>query len=311
MIGRWSVIENEYEALIRELSVEKLIELLEKELYVADKELATALYLAIVLKKPLLIEGEPGCGKTEIAKVLASILKTDLIRLQCYEGLDASDAIYEWNYPRQLLYIKMVEASKSPQEVEEEIFSEKYLLKRPLLKAITHDGPRPPVLLIDEIDRADEEFEGFLLEFLAEYQVTIPELGTIKAKVDPIVILTSNRTREIGDGLKRRCLYLYISYPSREKELKILRLKVKGLDGALSEKIVNFVNVIRSRNDVLKKPGVAETLDWARALSVMKVRDLDRNVVAATLPCILKTQEDMMRIDIDSILSQIGGGRSV
>ncbi|MCS7142793.1 MAG: MoxR family ATPase [Aigarchaeota archaeon] len=297
--------------MLGKLTVENLVVELEKELYVADQELATALFLAIAIKKPLLIEGEPGCGKTEIAKVLAKILNTELIRLQCYEGLDASDAIYEWNYPRQLLYIKMIEASKSPQEVEEEIFSEKYLLKRPLLKAITYDGPRPPVLLIDEIDRADEEFEGFLLEFLAEYQVTIPELGTIKAKVEPITILTSNRTREIGDGLKRRCLYLYISYPSKEKELRILKLKVKDLDQTVSEKIVNFVNLIRSRNDIMKKPGVAETLDWARALSMMNVKDLDKKVVLGTLPCILKTQEDLMRLDIDIMLNQIGVGKGV
>lgn len=292
---------------LENLTVESLIKELEKELYVAEKELATALYLAIQMRKPLLIEGEPGCGKTEIAKVLAKILNTELIRLQCYEGLDASAAIYEWNYPKQLLYIKMVENRRSPEEVEEEIFGEKYLLKRPLLKAVLHEGPVSPVLLIDEIDRADEEFEGFLLEFLAEYQVTIPEIGTIKAKVEPIVILTSNRTREIGDGLKRRCLYIYISYPSREKELRILKLKVRNLDDAMAGKLVDFVNVLRQRGDLLKKPGVSETLDWANALSRMGARSLDHSTVRSTLPCIIKTQEDLARVDVESILTSLRG----
>jgi len=293
--------------LLEDLTIESLIKELEKELYVAERELATALYLAIQMRKPLLIEGEPGCGKTEIAKVLAKILNTELIRLQCYEGLDASAAIYEWNYPKQLLYIKMVENRRSPEEVEDEIFGEKYLLKRPLLKAVLYDGPTPPVLLIDEIDRADEEFEGFLLEFLAEYQVTIPEIGTIKSKVEPIVILTSNRTREVGDGLKRRCLYIYISYPTREKELKILRLKVKDLDEAMAGKLVDFVNVLRQRTDLLKKPGVSETLDWANALSKMGVKNLDQATIQSTLPCIIKTQEDLARVDVESIFSSLRG----
>lgn len=294
--------------ILDSLDINMIIKKLEEELYVADREIATALFLAIKMRKPLLIEGEPGCGKTEIAKVLAKILGTDLIRLQCYEGLDASDAIYEWNYPRQLLYIKMVENIKDPEEVEDEIFSEKYLLKRPLLRALLHDGPLPPVLLIDEIDRADEEFEGFLLEFLAEYQITIPEIGTIKAKNQPIVILTSNRTREIGDGLKRRCLYLYISYPSKEKELKILRLKVNSLDESLAEKLVGFVNLIRQRNDILKKPGVAETLDWARAMSELGANELTKEIVKSTLLCIIKTHEDASKIDIDSAINALSSG---
>jgi len=294
--------------ILDSLDIETLIKKLEEELYVADREIATALFLAIRMRKPLLIEGEPGCGKTEIAKVLAKVLGTELIRLQCYEGLDVSDAIYEWNYPRQLLYIKMVENRKDPQEVEEEIFSEKYLLKRPLLKALLSDGPLPPVLLIDEVDRADEEFEGFLLEFLAEFQITIPEIGTIKARNQPIVILTSNRTREIGDGLKRRCLYLYISYPPKEKELKILKLKVKSLDDSLAEKLVGFVNLIRQRSDILKKPGVAETLDWAKALSELGARELNRDIVKSTLLCLIKTQEDAAKIDIDSTLNALSSG---
>ncbi len=298
--------------LLEGLTIDTLIEKLEKHLYVADRSLATALYLAIKMNKPLLIEGEPGCGKTEIAKVLAEVLQTDLIRLQCYEGLDASDAIYEWNYPKQLLYIRLLENKGDLRDVESELFSEKFLLKRPLLAAVMHEGEIPPVLLIDEIDRADEEFEGFLLEFLAEFQVTIPEIGTIKCKKQPIVILTSNRTREIGDGLKRRCLYYYQSYPSREKELKILKLKVKGLDESVMAKIVDFVNVVRQRPEIAKKPGISESLDWANALARLSARDLNRETVMATLSCIIKTQEDLMRIDIDSILSMIGsmGGKS-
>jgi MoxR-like ATPase len=284
-----------------------LLNKLEEHLYVADRSLATALYLAIRMKKPLLIEGEPGCGKTEIAKVLAEILETDLIRLQCYEGLDASDAIYEWNYPKQLLYIRLLESQGIMKDVESEIFSERFLLKRPLLAAIMHEGEVPPVLLIDEIDRADEEFEGFLLEFLAEFQATIPEIGTIKARQQPIVILTSNRTREVGDGLKRRCLYYYQSYPSRERELKILKLKVRGLPDDVVEKIVDFVNLIRQRQDILKKPGISESIDWATALAKLSVKDLTRDIIQSTLPCIVKTQEDLQRLDIDSMLSMLGG----
>jgi MoxR-like ATPase len=293
--------------LIKNLSIDMLLNKLEEHLYVADRSLATALYLAIKMKKPLLIEGEPGCGKTEIAKVLAEILETDLIRLQCYEGLDASDAIYEWNYPKQLLYIRLLESQGSMKDVESEIFSERFLLKRPLLAAIMHEGEVPPVLLIDEIDRADEEFEGFLLEFLAEFQATIPEIGTIKARQQPIVILTSNRTREVGDGLKRRCLYYYQSYPSRERELKILKLKVRGLPDNVVEKIVDFVNLIRQRQDILKKPGISESIDWATALAKLSVKDLTRDIIQSTLPCIVKTQEDLQRLDIDSMLSMLGG----
>ncbi|MCS7117483.1 MAG: MoxR family ATPase [Thaumarchaeota archaeon] len=290
---------------LQDLTIEGLIKALEERLYVADRELATALYLAIQMRKPLLIEGEPGCGKTEVAKVMAEILGTTLIRLQCYEGLDASDAIYEWDYPRQLLYIKMLETRRDVHEIESEIFSERFLLKRPLLKAVMYDGPLPPVLLIDEIDRADEEFEGFLLEFLAEYQVTIPEVGTLRTKTEPIVILTSNRTREIGDGLKRRCLYYYVTYPPREKELRILKLKVKGLNESLAEQLVNVVNMLRSRPDIMKKPGISETLDWANAMMRVGAKELNKEVLKSTLICVIKSQDDLLRLDVDSLISTL------
>jgi MoxR-like ATPase len=194
----------------------------------------------------------------------------------------------------------MLESRKDVSDIEHEIFSERFLLKRPLLRAVLHEGPVPPVLLIDEVDRADEEFEGFLLEFLAEYQVTIPEIGTIKAKVEPITILTSNRTREIGDGLKRRCLYYYVTYPSKEKEMKILKLKVKGLSDSLAEQLVSFVNVLRQRPDIMKKPGISETLDWANALMKLGAKELNRDVLKSTLVCIVKSQDDLLRIDVDS-----------
>lgn len=291
--------------LLERLSIERIVEEMAKQLYVADREIATALYLAIKLEKPLLIEGEPGCGKTEIAKVLASLLNTELIRLQCYEGLDVSSTIYEWNYPKQLLYIKMMEGRKDPAEVEEEIFSEKFLLKRPLLKALLHDGPSPAVLLIDEIDRADEEFEGFLLEFLAEFQVTIPEIGTINARKKPIVIITSNRTREIGEGLRRRCLYLYLTYPSREKELRIVRLKVSGISEKLAREVVDFVQKLRLNPEIFKKPGISETLDWAFALQALGVRELEPQIVKETLSVLLKSSDDIRNVDVDSILGEI------
>ncbi len=291
--------------LLEQLSIERIVDEMAKQLYVADREIATALYLAIKLEKPLLIEGEPGCGKTEIAKVLANLLNTELIRLQCYEGLDVSSTIYEWNYPKQLLYIKMMEGRKDPAEVEEEIFSEKFLLKRPLLKALLHDGPSPAVLLIDEIDRADEEFEGFLLEFLAEFQVTIPEIGTINAKKKPIVIITSNRTREIGEGLRRRCLYLYLTYPSREKELRIVRLKVSGISERLAREVVDFVQKLRLNPEIFKKPGISETLDWAFALQALGVRELGPRVVKETLSVLLKSSDDIRNVDVDSMLEEI------
>jgi len=258
--------------------------------------MATAVYLALKLEKPLLIEGEPGCGKTELAKVLAEMMNTQLIRLQCYEGITASQALYEWNYPRQLLHIRLMERSKTPSELASEIFSEDFLLKRPLLRALLHEGPSPPVLLIDEIDRSDEEFEGFLLEFLAEFQVTIPELGTVKARKNPIVIITSNRTREVGDGLRRRCLYLYLSYPSPQKERRILDLKVPGLPPRLSDEVVDFIQKLRRLDDLTKKPGISETLDWANALKALDATSLDPETVKATLSCVLKSEDDSARV---------------
>jgi MoxR-like ATPase len=288
------------------LTVEDLKNIFEKANYVADDNILFSVYLALKLKKPLLIEGEPGCGKTEIAKVLSQGLNTELIRLQCYEGLTASETIYEWDYMRQLIEIKIRENSKNPEELENYIFSERFLLKRPLLKAVLHEGQTPPVLLIDEIDRADEEFEGFLLEFLAEFQVTIPEIGTFKAKQEPIVIITSNRTRELGDGLRRRCLYLYIGYPSYEKELKIIKLKVPDLNEKVSEQIVRVVSRIRQMENILKKPGISETLDFSRAISEAKIEKLDSSNIKMFLGCLAKNPDDfstLAKIDFNSFLS--------
>lgn len=278
------------------IDLDKLREIFEKEKYVAEDDIILSVFLSIRLNKPLLIEGEPGCGKTEIAKVLSYGLNTELIRLQCYEGLTANEAIYEWDYLRQLIAIKMAEGMKNIPE-NFNVFSERFILKRPLLKAVLHEGEKPPVLLIDEIDRADEEFEGFLLEFLAEFQVTIPEIGTFKAKNPPLVIITSNRTREIGDGLRRRCLYLYIPYPSFEKEYKIVKLKVEGIKENLASQIVMFVSKLRNIDSIIKKPGVAETLDFARALNEMKVENLDPNSARKAIGAIAKTPDDFFFIN--------------
>jgi len=285
---------------LEELSVDKIIKFMEEKKYIADEEIAMALYLSLSLKKPLLIEGEPGCGKTEIAKILSEILDTELIRLQCYEGLDANSAIYEWDYLRQLLKIRIEENRKSPEEIESNIFSERFLLKRPLLKALLKED-KEAVLLIDEIDRADEEFEGFLLEFLAEFQITIPEIGTIKAKKPPYVILTSNKTRELGDGIRRRCLYLYLSYPSFEKELKIVRLKTPNINEKLSIQICKFVKKLREAEDIIKKPGISETLDWAASLTLLNREALDADTIQKTLPCLLKSSQDIKRFNLDRI----------
>jgi MoxR-like ATPase len=263
--------------------------------YVADSSLATAIYLSLKLPKPLLLEGEAGVGKTEVAKVLATLLQTDLIRLQCYEGLDISHAVYEWNYPRQMLAIRAAEASHESREAAmAQIFTEDYLIKRPLLQAIEHRG-KAPVLLIDEIDRADEEFEAFLLELLSDFQVTVPELGTMKAEHPPIVIVTSNRTRELHDALKRRCLYHWIDYPTVDKEYRIIQSKVPDVNDRMALQIAHFVHDLRDI-DLYKLPGVAETLDWAAALMALNQRELSSEVASATLGAILKHQEDITAV---------------
>ena len=263
--------------------------------YVADAELATAIAIMQLLQRPLLLEGEAGVGKTEVAKALAAVHGTELIRLQCYEGLDQSAALYEWNYQRQLLAIEAHRGSSDPDRIEDEVFSERYLLERPLLAAIRR--PTPPVLLIDEIDRADEEFEAFLLELLSDWQVSIPELGTIKAEAIPHVVLTSNGTRELSDALRRRCLYHYLDYPDAEREARIVMARIPGAGTTLSLQIARMVEAIR-KEDLRKVPGVAETLDWAAALVGLEVDNLhDRPEIAhETLMCLLKTREDSARM---------------
>ena len=270
--------------------ITRIQSMLDAQGYVADQTLATSVYLAIQLRKPLLIEGAAGVGKTEVAKVMAKALETDLIRLQCYEGLDATTSLYEWNYQRQLLHIRLQEHSDLPlEEKEREIFSEPFLLKRPLLQAITHE--RAPVLLIDEVDRSDEEWEAFLLEVLSEWQVTIPEIGTIRARHTPHVVLTSNRTRELGDALRRRCLYLWIDYPVFEKELAIVRRRVPGVDGQLADQIAAFMQFVR-RAKLDKVPGIAETLDWSAALMALHRDHLDREAIEQTLGVLFKHHDD-------------------
>ena len=263
--------------------------------YVTDRALATAVYLAIEMHKPILLEGHAGLGKTEVAKVLAGLLRTRLIRLQCYEGLDVSSAIYEWNYQKQLLAIKIHEKSnETVEEKEKHIFSREFLMERPLLQAIqAEDGP--PVLLVDEVDRSDEAFEAFLLELLSDFQISIPEMGTIQAKHIPYVVLTSNRTRELSDALKRRCLYHWIEYPDLEKEMKIVRARLPGIEEELGRQVVRFVQEVR-RLDLMKSPGVAETLDWAQALMSLGKTDLNARVVEETLGCLSKSMEDTARI---------------
>jgi len=265
---------------------------LEEQTYIADAAIATALYLSMTLGKPLLIEGPAGVGKTEIAKALSSALGTKLIRLQCYEGLDATTALYEWNYPKQLLHLKLEESSPTPEaEKEATIFSEAFLLKRPLLQAIT-EHENSPVLLIDEIDRSDEEFEAFLLEVLSDFQVTIPEIGTIKATHRPHVVLTSNRSRDLSDALRRRCLYHWIDYPSLEKELEIVRAKVPGIGDMLSQRLTQIMQATRTMS-LSKIPGVAETLDWANALVALKATELNEETIAETIGCFLKDENDI------------------
>ena len=266
--------------------------MLEQQVYIADAAIATALYLSMALGKPLLIEGPAGVGKTEIAKALANALDTKLIRLQCYEGLDATTALYEWNYPKQLLHLKLEETSAASEaEKEAVIFSEGFLLKRPLLQAIT-EHERSPVLLIDEIDRSDEEFEAFLLEVLSDFQVTIPEIGTIKATHRPHVVLTSNRSRDLSDALRRRCLYHWIDYPSLDKELEIVRAKVPEIGKVLSQRLTRVMQATRTMG-LSKTPGVAETLDWANALVALKATELNEEVMAETIGCFLKDEADI------------------
>jgi MoxR-like ATPase len=271
-------------------------QILQNQGYISEKSTAMSIFLSMELSKPLLIEGPAGVGKTEIAKVMSKALNTQLIRLQCYEGLDATHALYEWNYQRQLLHLKLEEQSdKSLQEKEQTIFSDTFLLKRPLLKAISQE--QSPVLLIDEIDRADEEFESFLLEVLAEWQITIPELGTIKANHIPYVIVTSNRVRELSEALRRRCLYLWIDYPSFDKELAIVRNKVPQIDEDLSKQICLFMQEVRKQK-LEKIPGIAETLDWATALSALHIDYLDKNIVEETLGVILKDWQDIRQTQL-------------
>jgi MoxR-like ATPase len=275
-------------------SVEDVAAALERERYVADRSLAVTLFLALRLGKPLFVEGEAGVGKTEIAKALASALGRKLIRLQCYEGLDVATAVYDWDYPRQILEIRLAEGEGHPSHARERIYSERFLIKRPLLEAIAGDG-LPPVLLIDEIDRADEEFEAYLLELLSDFQITVPELGTFRAAVPPPVIITSNRTREIHDALKRRCLYQWIDYPTVERELAIVARRLPDVPVRLARSVVAVVQALR-RDDLFKRPGVAETLDWAMALSALGMGELDEAAIDGTLGVLLKYEEDVTRV---------------
>jgi MoxR-like ATPase len=279
-------------------SIDDTIKLLGSADYLADRSLATVLFLALRMGRPLFLEGEAGVGKTEIAKVLSATLGRRLIRLQCYEGLDVSAAVYEWNYAEQMIAIRLAEAEGKVdrERLSSDVFSERFLIKRPLLQALEPDPAGAPVLLIDELDRTDEAFEAFLLEVLADNQVTIPEMGTVKAAHPPIVIITSNRTREIHDALKRRCLYHWVGYPTAERELKIVRAKVPGISKKLSEQVVAFVQALRHQ-DLFKSPGVAESLDWAAALAELDVVALDPATVSDTLGVLLKYQDDIQRIE--------------
>ncbi len=274
--------------------------------YIPDRSLATTVFLAVRLGRPIFLEGEPGVGKTALASSLAAILGTELIRLQCYEGLDVHTALYEWNYPRQMLEVRLQEARGVDRErIGADIFTEAFLLERPLLRAIRSHGAKPPVLLIDEVDRADEEFEAFLLEVLSEFQVTIPELGTVRARQVPLVVLTSNRTREMHDALKRRCLYHWIDYPDTTKEIAIVEARLPGIGARLAGQLAFFMQRLR-REDLLKRPGVAETLDWAEALLALGATGLDATTVDATLGCILKYKADQDRLRAAGIGQLLG-----
>jgi MoxR-like ATPase len=294
-------------------SVDDLQRAMVERQYVAARGLAVSVFLALRLQRPLFLEGEPGVGKTEVAKVLSAALDTELIRLQCYEGLDVSHAVYEWNYPRQILEIRLLETADAldRQAAERELFTDRFLIKRPLLRAIERTRARPPVLLIDEVDRADEEFEGYLLELLSEFQITIPELGTIRAAAPPVVVITSNRTREVHDALKRRCVYCWIDYPDPATERRIVAAKIPGVSAALAEQVTAFVQELRAA-DLYKTAGVAETLDWTAALVALNRDELDSAIVEETLGLLLKNQEDMQAVRgerLEAMLSRALAGR--
>ncbi len=282
-------------------TVEDVQSALDENQYITNRSLATSIYLSLKMEKPIFLEGEPGVGKTEIGKVLAQVLDTNLIRLQCYEGLDVHNAIYEWNYSRQILQIRMMEAEgkKDKEKISKEIFGPEFLIKRPLYQAIDYEGDNPPVLLIDELDRADEEFEAFLLEILSDFQISIPEIGTIKTEKPPVVVITSNRTREIHDALKRRCLYHWIGYPSAKQEFEIVKLKIPIVNEILGKQVVAFVQAIRQK-DFYKLPGIAETLDWANALIKLGTTELSTEVTSDTLGTLLKYQDDIEKMDSET-----------
>ena len=287
------------------LSIEDLQEKLRDRLYIADRGLATSIFLALKLGRPLFLEGEAGVGKTEVAKVLTDVLATNLIRLQCYEGLDLQHAVYEWNYTRQMIHLRVAE-SRGEQVDEENLFGPQFLLRRPLLQAIEDSRQKAPVLLVDEIDRSDEEFEAYLLEILSDFQVTIPEIGTIKAERPPVVVITSNRTREVHDAIKRRCLYYWIDYPTFEKELQIVTVKVPGASQQLARQVTALVQELR-RMDLFKVPGVAETLDWMAALVALNQQKLDPGIVEDTLGVVLKYRDDVDSVqkqDLQALLAQ-------
>ena len=286
-------------------SIDDVLAALAAQRYVADRSLATTIYLALKRRKPLLLEGEAGVGKTEIAKVLSAMLDTRLIRLQCYEGIDVNNAVYEWNYTRQMLHIRLLEASHaSDSKAIQDIFGPEFLIRRPLLEAIDPANPRAPVLLIDELDRSDEEFEAFLLEILSDFQVTVPEIGTLTAKEPPIVIITSNRTREIHDALRRRCLYYWIDYPTLEKELAIVLRKAPEASETLARQVCLFVKELRAM-DLFKAPGIAETLDWVSSLVTLEIHELNEGPVRDTLGAVLKYQDDIEKVSNGNVLSKM------
>ena len=293
------------------MTIEDVESRLRERRYIGDRSLATSIFLALHLQKPLFIEGEAGVGKTEAAKVMADVLGARLIRLQCYEGIDLAHAVYEWNYPRQLLHIRLMGEGQDRRVAEREIYSSEYLLRRPLLDAIDNDDAVPPVLLIDEIDRSDEEFEAFLLEMLSDFQVSIPEIGTIKARQVPFVVITSNRTREVHDALKRRCLYHWIDYPDLDKEVEIVRARAPEAADGLAREVASLVQGLRTM-DLYKVPGVAETLDWARSLAALGATHIDPGLVSATMGAALKYQEDLERVrpQVPALVEKARGGSS-